>query len=245
MSYVDLARANLPSIKSYFVGGADLAVGNAAYTLLGPSMGTVGTTFVLPAAAGSLTAVSASASDTGALYVEYIDANWYERSALVSMTGITPAVLAASARRVNRAIYLNGSNVGEISLKVGAVKVNAIRAGAGVSRAAIYTAPRGQRVWIIQVTANCETTKTADMRLCSNARDRTGNYTQAEAYSVSTFSPTEIVYPVKIVDLSGSYGVTVWLDAKLVTTGSGIVSGMFQILAQRLTDMDAPGFGLG
>ena len=243
MSYIDLALRNPPNFKGLFIGGTNLAADTAAYELIGPDMGVVGSSFVLPSSPAALTAVSANVGDTGLLYVEYIDGDWYERGATVTMTGTTPVQIAAAALRVNRAVYLPGSNLGEISLKVNTTKVNAIGAGDGISGVAIYTAPRGQRVRIITASVNFQVTKDGDGRLMAHSRGKAGFYKIVEKHGAADFTIGSAEYPRRLIDFQGQYGLTIWIDAKL-TQGTGHVGGHFQLLAQRTTDGDAPGYDL-
>lgn len=241
----DLALSDNANFKGATIAGEELAVTDAAFALLGPSMGSISSTLTLPSAAAALNAVSTDVGDTGDIYVEYLDAEYRERAATVTLTGTTPVQVVASARRINRVIYLPGSNLGTISLDVGGTVLSKIRVGDGVARVALYTTPRGQRVSLLSALVNVESPKTADMRLRAKARTQPGIYTVGRAYAVTEFALVDIPLPPPIEDLlMESYGVDIWLDAKTTAGGgNGIVGGYFQIVAERTTDPDAVGFG--
>lgn len=241
LSLQDLALSDNPNYKGFNTSGRESAVSNAAHSLLGPSMGAVDSTLILPTVAAPLMAVSAQAADTGQLLVVYI--NYYERSAIVALSGTTPVQVVASALRVNQAVYLPGSNAGQITLSIGSANLSKIRAGEGYAHVALYTAPRGQKSWLLNVVVNVEASKVAHVHLHSKGRGRPGSYILAETFVSNAFSPTDILFPFLLDDPLGDYGLDVWIEAQMITTGTGIVSAVMQIVSQRTTDPNAPGYG--
>lgn len=116
-------------------------------TTTGPAVPT------LPTAAGVLSIVSSSASDTASatkkVVVDYLDATWAEKRAVFLINGTTAVVLdegaeEISAIRINR-VWCNFANIGRIDALIGATKLHEVPIGHQLGATAMYTVPLGQQ----------------------------------------------------------------------------------------------------
>lgn len=106
---------------------------------------------VWPSVAAALTIVSTSANDaaagTGARTVKllYLDANYKQQIATVTLNGLTAVSAGVSAIRCDRAFVMTagsgGSNAGNLSIKIGASTVTTIPANEGQTLKAAFTIP--------------------------------------------------------------------------------------------------------
>jgi hypothetical protein len=131
----------------------------ASYTDLIPGFSSA--TVVYPSVAGTIQIERGSPSDTGLLVVEYLDSNWYHRSATYVLSSATVTAAAGqgtgdtvgqptTAWRILTATYYGAAvNVGQIDIKIGVTNVQArILAGHRASQGLVWTVPRGQRLQI-------------------------------------------------------------------------------------------------
>ena len=107
-------------------------------------------------AGGTLSCVSASASDVGTLQIIGLRASdWTQVTETVTMTGVTPVVTTNSFVRVNNVHYSHtSSNVGEIHLNRNGTCVAHIDAGNGQGQMAQYTVPAGYTAYLLTGNAN-------------------------------------------------------------------------------------------
>ena len=110
-----------------------------------------GGAYTYPVSASTLTAVSSSASDTMALLISGLDANYWPISEVVTLDGTTPVSTAKSFLRVNSAVILAGTNVGNISVKSGVTVVGYISIGKGLTQACNFTVPVGHSLFIFRI----------------------------------------------------------------------------------------------
>jgi uncharacterized protein (UPF0333 family) len=105
-------------------------------------------------AAGTLSVVSDSASDVGVLEVIYLDANYTEQRALITLTGTTPVTSSVEDFfRIISATYLvSFGPVGTVTLSVGGTTVSVILAGRTMADDAVWTVPNKYRRAILK---NC------------------------------------------------------------------------------------------
>lgn len=105
---------------------------------------------------GTLSVVSADASDTGTLYIEGLNSTtWEFQSETVTLTGLTPVVTSLSYIRLNFAHYAGGApNAGEIHVSRNGTIIGHIQVGAGIAQGAQYTIPAGYTGYVMQGTAN-------------------------------------------------------------------------------------------
>lgn len=146
-----------------------------------------GATYPFPAAAGTLSVVSASAEDdtggTGATQIKIygLDANYDEINEVVTLDGTTPVVTTASFLRVNR-MHIVGTvgtaltNLGDITATHGVAGViGIIPAGLGQTQQAIYTVPRGYSGFLQNVHAHIEGTSSATIAIRAYRRINLGD----------------------------------------------------------------------
>lgn len=107
-------------------------------------------------AGGTLSCVSASASDVGTLEIVGLRASdWTQVTETVTMTGTTPVVTTNSFIRVNNVHYSHTSpNVGEIHLNRNGTCVAHIDAGNGQGQMAQYTVPAGHTAYLLTGNSN-------------------------------------------------------------------------------------------
>ena len=107
-------------------------------------------------AGGTLSCVSASASDTGTLYITGLKASdWTEVSEQVTMTGTTPVVTTNSFIRINSLSYSgSATNVGEIHTYRNGGVVGYIGVGEGQGQMAQFSVPAGYTAYILNGNAN-------------------------------------------------------------------------------------------
>ena len=104
--------------------------------------------------AGKYTLVSTSASDTGAVFISGLDANYNLLFEQLTLTGTTPVVSVNSYLRCNGLYYTTGSNVGTITAKVSTTVYGYINPGFGQSQMAVYTVPNGYTFYQTLLQAN-------------------------------------------------------------------------------------------
>lgn len=153
----DLRHLNISNAKTLTVLGNSSNIPVTESVLWSENNG-----YTFPTVAQSITISSSSANDalagTGAnyVYVEYLDSNWAEQTATLTMNGTSAVAFPTTAIRVNSARVVfsgsNGSNVGNIFVGYGALTSGKpatvlckIDASEGISQQAVYSVP-----------ANCE-----------------------------------------------------------------------------------------
>jgi hypothetical protein len=107
-------------------------------------------------AGGTLSCVSASASDVGTLYITGLKASdWTEVSEQVTMNGTTPVVTTNSFIRINSLSFSGAdTNVGEIHVYRNGTPVGYIGAGEGQGQMAQFSVPAGYTAYILNGNAN-------------------------------------------------------------------------------------------
>jgi len=107
-------------------------------------------------AGGTLSCVSASASDTGVLYITGLKASdWTEVSEQVTMNGTTPVVTTNSFIRINSLSYSgSATNVGEIHAYRNGGVVGYIGVGEGQGQMAQFSVPAGYTAYLLNGNAN-------------------------------------------------------------------------------------------
>jgi len=109
--------------------------------------------------------ISTSASDTAALTIQGLDANYEEQTETVTLTGTSAVTTTNTFIRVFRMTY-DATNVGDITARVtsgtGTV-VAKIDAGYAQSLMAVYTIPAGYTGYLTALDATIDGTKTCQM----------------------------------------------------------------------------------
>lgn len=121
---------------------------------LGTSFETVwndGGTYTPPASAVTMDCVSSSASDTMQVLISGLDANYKSVAAIVTLSGTTPVTTTQTFLRINSAVILSGSNVGNITISNGGTTYGYIEATLGTTQACVYTVPAGFALYLFRI----------------------------------------------------------------------------------------------
>jgi hypothetical protein len=152
--YLQVARGLITGARNVFKAGYNPSIANNVEESIWSH------SVIYPWAAwgvgGTLSCVSASASDTGVLYITGLKASdWTEVTELVTMTGTTPVVTTNSFIRINSLSYSGSdTNVGEIHTYRNGGVVGYVRVGEGSGQMAQYTVPAGYTAYMLNGTAN-------------------------------------------------------------------------------------------
>lgn len=146
--YIDIARGYYQEFKAVQLFGFNRAVGTDFETIFNDGGGV----YTFPSAAGTISAVSSSASDTMGVYVEGLDANYVPISETITLTGTSAVTSTKSFLRINKAQIASGSNVGNITLTIGSDTVAYIEAGVGTHQAIAFTTPASSKLFISAVS---------------------------------------------------------------------------------------------
>tara|TARA_E500000318_G_scaffold35742_1_gene34866 strand:- start:260 stop:973 length:714 start_codon:yes stop_codon:yes gene_type:complete len=105
-----------------------------------------------PSSAAQLSVVSSNAADTMSVLINGLDADYNIIYDIVTLNGVTSVTTTNSFLRVNSAVILSGSNVGNISITNGADVVGYIEAGIGTTQACVYTVPAGHTLFLFRIS---------------------------------------------------------------------------------------------
>ena len=107
--------------------------------------------YTFPSTQSVLTVVSTSGSDTMQVLINGLDENYIQRQEIVTLTGTSAVTTAQPFFRINNAVILTGSNVGNISIKIGATLHGFLEAGQGATQACVYTVPAGKSLYLLRI----------------------------------------------------------------------------------------------
>lgn len=147
----DIARGNMVGASAVNIFGFNTVVGDTYETLWN-----VGGEYVFPTEAKAMTIVS-SAADTMQVLINGLDADYRELVQVVTLTGTTPVAIPKSIFRINSAVILSGSNVGNITIASGGVTYGYIQAGLGVTQSCVYTVPESHKLYLFRIDLNSAT----------------------------------------------------------------------------------------
>jgi len=183
----DVARGRILDHSALNIFGFNTTVGTSFETVWND-----GAAYAFPSAALTMTIVSSSASDTMDVLVVGLDASYNEVRQTVTLTGTGSVTLPTDLYRINSAIILAGSNVGNITIASGGVTYGFIGAELGTTQACIYTVPAGYSIYLFRITANSATANGSKYVTIRNAlQSSTGRWLKvAEA----TFSQSQVNY---------------------------------------------------
>ena len=105
-------------------------------------------------AAGTITAVSTSGSDTGDITIQGLDSDYNFAEETLTLTGTSPVAGSTTFLRVNRAFMNDDTNVGKISVKNGITVVTEIAAGYAQTLQCFYTVPAGKTGYMLNIQAS-------------------------------------------------------------------------------------------
>ena len=193
----DIAQGKMYDSEAVNIFGFNRAVGNSFETVWND-----GDTYAFPAAALTMKIVSSSTSDTMDVLVVGLDASYNEVRQTVTLTGTGAVTIPTALYRINSAIILAGSNVGNITIASGGVTYAFIEAELGTTQSCIYTVPADHDLYLFRITANSATAGGSKYVTIRNAlQSSTGRWLKvAEA----TFSQSQVNYdrqvPFKIAE---------------------------------------------
>jgi len=107
--------------------------------------------YTFPSDADTLTVSSSSASDTMAVLIQGLDANYKPINDVITLEGTSDVETTEEFLRVNNAVILSGTNVGNISIEHGSDLVAYLEVAYGVQQAIIYTVPADHSLYVKQV----------------------------------------------------------------------------------------------
>tara|TARA_R110000782_G_scaffold167220_1_gene259441 strand:+ start:486 stop:1202 length:717 start_codon:yes stop_codon:yes gene_type:complete len=149
----DIAQGKMYDSAAVNIFGFNREIGTAFETIWND-----GGTYVYPSSALAMTIVSSSASDTMQVLVVGLDASYNEVRQTLTLNGTGSVAIPTALFRINSAIILSGSNVGNITIASGGVTYGYIEATLGTTQACIYTVPAGYDLYLFRITANSATT---------------------------------------------------------------------------------------
>lgn len=194
----DVAKGNIHNEQGVNIFGFNRDVGLTYETIWNDSGAYVFPTLALP-----MSVVSSSALDTMPVLISGLDINYNPISATVVLNGLTPVVTAINFFRINSAVILSGSNVGNITISNGGIKYQFIGEGLGTTQACIYTVPAGHCLYIFRIDCNSATTNGQKYLYIRNVVTTNGRTIRA---SEATFATSQVSYdrqvPFKIVEKS-------------------------------------------
>lgn len=152
--------------------GYSTVVGSTAMGPLWEGLTSAGGNYPFPTTAGTISCVSASASDTAVtMVISGLDANWKPVTASVALNGTTPVVTTQSFLRINSVTTTAGNAVGNVTFTRGSTVIAQVNAGLGQTQMAVYTVPAGYTMFLTYLQADGNTTTTSGAYM--NTRLRT------------------------------------------------------------------------
>jgi len=179
----------------------------------------VGGTFPTITTAAAVTVSSdASANGDDGLQVELqgLDANYALQTEIVTIVGAT-VTTSNTYIRLFRAV-VQSTNIGELTLKIGATTVETIEEGAGQTLMAVYTVPAGKTAYLIKFQGNVEKDTGTIFRLMATPF---GGSTNIKGQYGTFGSPVTYDFPVPLV-FTEKTDIEVQVKAQ-GTTGAGAI----------------------
>ena len=120
-----------------------------------------------------------------------LDANYEAISETVTLTGTSAVTTSAAFFRINSAVILAGSNVGDISISNGGTKYAFIGAEIGTTQSSVYTVPAGHSIYLFRIDCTSGTVngqKYLYLRnVATNSAGRTLRVTEATFFESVSF----------------------------------------------------------
>jgi hypothetical protein len=142
----DVVKGNIWDSKPVNIFGFNRAIGSSFETLWDD-----GGDYVYPSSALVMSVVSSSALDTMDVLIVGLDADHTEISETVTLTGTSSITTTLSFYRINSAVILSGSNVGNITISNGGVTYAYIQANIGTTQSSVYTVPAGHSLYLFRI----------------------------------------------------------------------------------------------
>ena len=196
--YHDVAKGNIYNSTAVNVFGFNRSIGTSFETVWND-----GGNYVYPTSALTMSVVSTSAADTMEVLIVGLDINYNPISETVTLTGTSAVTTSAAFFRINSAVILAGSNVGDISINNGGTKYAFIEALIGITQSSVYTVPAGHSLYLARIDANSATTNGQKYLFIRNVVTAGGRTLRV---SEATFSISQVSYdrqvPFKIAEKS-------------------------------------------
>ena len=196
--YLDISRGNYSNATSLNIFGFNRSIGTDFETVWND-----GGNYVYPTSALIMSLVSTSAADTMDVLIVGLDINYNAIIETVTLTGTSAVTTSAAFFRINSAVILTGSNVGDISISNGGTKYAFIEAIIGITQSSVYTVPAGHSLYLVRIDANSATTNGQKYLFIRNVITTGGRTLRV---SEATFATSQVSYdrqvPFKIAEKS-------------------------------------------
>ena len=143
---LELVHKGVPGTGAVNIFGFNRTLGTTYQTLWNQTG-----TYVFPSSAVTMDVVSSSASDTMQVLISGLDADYKSVAAVVTLDGTTPVTTTQTFLRINSAVILSGSNVGDITISNGGTTYAYIEATLGAAQACVYTVPAGFALYLFRL----------------------------------------------------------------------------------------------
>jgi len=143
---LELVHKGVPGTGAVNIFGFNRTLGTTFQTLWNQTG-----SYAFPGSAVTMDVVSSSASDTMQVLVQGLDADYKSVAAVVTLNGTTPVTTTQTFLRINSALILAGSNVGNITISNGGTTYGFIEATIGITQACVYTVPAGFALYLFRL----------------------------------------------------------------------------------------------
>ena len=144
---LEIASERLPELVPVNIFGFNRTISTDYETIWND-----GGTYAYPGSAVQMSAASASASDTMAVLISGLDDEYNALAEIITMNGTSAVTTANRFYRINSAVILAGSNVGDITISNGGTTYAFIEAGVGTTQACVYTVPAKHSLYIFRIS---------------------------------------------------------------------------------------------
>ena len=144
---LEIASERLPELVPVNIFGFNRTISTDYETIWND-----GGAYTYPGSAVQMSAVSASASDTMAVLISGLDDEYNALAEIITMNGTSAVTTANRFYRINSAVILAGSNVGDITISNGGTTYAFIEAGIGTTQACVYTVPAKHSLYIFRIS---------------------------------------------------------------------------------------------
>ena len=213
---LQVARNQITGHDHLDLFGYSTVVGSTAFGPLWEGLTGAGGNYPFPASAGTISVVSASASDTAVtMLITGLDASFLPQTESVTLTGTTPVVTTKSFLRINKVETTAGNAVGNVTFTRGATVIAQVNAGIGNTQMAVYTVPAGYTFYLTYYQADGNTTTTSGAYM--NTRIRlTKNPSGVVTVTGQTTYLTNLIIPYGV-----PFEITEKTDFEVQVLGSG------------------------
>lgn len=143
---LEIARKRIPGVDPVNLFGFNRGVGSTLETIWND-----GGQYTYPSSAVTMSCVSTSASDTMPVLIQGLDADYNQIDEVVTLSGTSAVTTTNQFLRINTALILSGSNVGDITINNGGALYGFIEQDLGITQACVYTVPAGHELFLFRV----------------------------------------------------------------------------------------------